>query len=453
MAKTRDISIANLLLDTNNPRVEPSSAQREEMQKLLDDQKDGIRYLAEHIVENGISPIDLPLVMPSKTEKDKYIVLEGNRRLLALRILSNPHVLGDLNLPGALRAKLEDLASLFKENPIKELTCHVVDSRDQAQHWLELRHIGESRGAGVVGWSGVATARFRGEDPALQAIEFILRSGQLNAEDAALVGSMRFPITTFRRLLESRDVKDFLGVEVKEKKLLSGLPADELIKPLKRIALDLAHGDITVTDIKRKEHQKEYIAKFAAADRPDLRKAAAMRPVQDIPSTEFSGKGGGATRKRRNKAKDRAHVVPRTDRCPIKNAKANEIYYELRSLRIDSTPHACAVLLRVFLELTTDCYLRKVGIPLKVTSKSGHTNEKSLAVKTIEAIDHLVAGGAKKSDFQALRRGLNQSHSPLSAMLLNEYVHNEFTKPSARDLRDAWDQAQPFFQQAWEKVT
>lgn len=453
MSKPRDIAIADLLLDTQNPRVEPSAAQREEMQKLLDDQEDRIRVLAEDIVENGVSPIDLPIVMPSRTENDKFVVLEGNRRVLALKVLSNPHVLGDLSLPGGRRTKLEALAKQFKVEPIKELTCHVVASREQAQHWLELRHMGESQGAGVVGWGGVATARFRGEDPALQAIEFVVRSGQLSAEDAALVRSMRFPITTLRRLLESRDVKDFLGLEVKEKKLLSGLPADELIKPLKRIMLDLARGDVTVTDIKRKEHQVAYIGKFPASDRPALGKASSMRPVQDITSADFTGKSGGA-RKKQSKPANRPHVVPRSDRCPIKNAKASEIYYELRTLRVDDTPHACAVLLRVFLELTTDCYLKRFGVSLKKPrDKGGHEHDKSLATKTIEAIDHLIANGAKKGDFQALRRGVNQDHSPLSTTLLNEYVHNEFTKPKARDLRDAWDQAQPFFQQAWEKVT
>ena len=58
----RSISINDLLLDTHNPRVEPVGAQREEMQKLLDDQKENIAFLAEDIVANGISPIDLALV-------------------------------------------------------------------------------------------------------------------------------------------------------------------------------------------------------------------------------------------------------------------------------------------------------------------------------------------------------------------------------------------------------
>lgn len=443
----RPIGVGDLLLDTQNPRVEPATKQREQMQKLLDDQEDAIVALAEDIVENGTSPIDLLLVMPSRIDAGKFIALEGNRRLLSLKILSNPHSLGDLSLPAGRRKKLEALAARFKAHPIKEIVCHEVESREKAKHWLELRHMGEAGGSGVVRWSGVATARFRGEDPALQAIELVIKSGLLGSEDLALVSSLSFPITTLRRLLESRGVKDFLGVEVKNNKLLSGLPADELVKPLKRMALDLARGDVTVTGLKLKGQQLAYVNNFPVGDRPNLNKAGSMRPVQDITPDEFRKKdGGGVERKKRNLAPDRPNVVPKQHKCPISDSKANEIYHELRKLRVEDTPHGCAVLLRVFLELTTDRYCEHVMIPIK---KDNH--DKSLARKVEEACDDLVkADKIKKGAVLSLRRGIHQEHSPLSATLLNAYVHNVFTKPSPRELRNAWDHAAPFFDKVWE---
>jgi hypothetical protein len=449
----RPIPVGDLLLDMQNPRVEHSKKQREEMQRLLDDQGDAIPVLAADIVENGISPIDLLLVMPSRTENDKFIALEGNRRLLALKILSNPHMLGDLTLPDGRRKRLEKLAAEFKDEPIKSVMCYEVESRAEAKHWLQLRHMGESDGAGVVGWRGVATARFRGEDPALQVIEFLLQSGQLTKEEMALVGSMKFPITTLRRLLETRPVKDFLGVEVKDEKLISGLPADELIKPLKRIALDLARGDITVTDVKLRDQQVAYVNKFPVADRPNLKKVGAMRPVQNIGPGDFGKKANGAKsqKKKKNTDPDRPTVVPKAHRCPIgdDDSKINEIYHELRRLRVEDTPHACAVLLRVFLELTTDRYCEHAGILLKV-DRNGHKVDKNLAKKVEEACDHLVTAGSKKGDFYSLRNSIGQERSPVSATLLNAYVHNRFTKPSPRELRNAWDHAAPFIDKVWE---
>ena len=68
---------------------------------------------------------------------------------------------------------------------------------------------------------------------------------------------------------------------------------------------------------------------------------------------------------------------------------------------------------------------------------------------TVALLVHLVANG-KRGAFYSLRREIHQEHSPLSATLLNAYVHNEFTKPSPRELRNAWDHAQPFFEKVWE---
>lgn len=444
----RNISINDLLLDTHNPRVEPASAQRDEMQKLLDDQKENIAFLAEDIVENGISPIDLALVTPSKFEADKFIVLEGNRRVLTLKILANPRVLGDLTVSPGVRRRLETVVETFKGKPIKSVLCCEVPARKDGQHWIQLRHTGENKGAGVVQWTGVAASRFLGEDPALQAIEFLIKSGSLTKEEQDLVGNLRFPITTLRRLLNSRDVRKLLGIDVKENKLLSGLPPDELLKPLKRIALDLARGEITVTDVKRTDQQVAYVEKFPPADRPDLRKAASTRPVQDISADEFSKKDD-RDKKRRNVPPDRKTLVPKPTKIAIGEPKINEIYHELRQLRVEDTPHACAVLLRVLLELCTDKYCEANRIALH-TEKDGRKIEKPLARRVEEAVDHMIGAGAKKGPFQALRRGIHQDHSPLSAALLNGYVHNRFTKPSPRELRNAWDHAEPFFQQVWQ---
>jgi len=444
----RNIGINDLLLDTHNPRVEPVSAQREEMQKLLDDQKENIAFLAEDIVANGISPIDVALVTPSKIEADKFIVLEGNRRVLALKILANPRVLGDLTVLPGVRKRLEAVAEALKEKPVRSILCSEVPSRKDGQHWIQLRHTGENKGAGVVGWTGVASSRFLGEDPALQAIEFLLKSGCLSKEEQEMVGSMRFPITTLRRLLESRDVRKLLGIEIKDSKLLSGLPPDELLKPLKRVALDLARGDITVTDLKRKDQQVTYVEKFPAADRADLRKVGSTRPVQDISADEFSKKGDAGDRKKRNVSPDRKALVPKATKIAIGESKINEIYHELRQLKVDDTAHACAVLLRVFLELCTDHYCEANGIALHI-EKDGRKKDKPLARRVEEAIDHMIGVGAKKGQFQALRRGIHNDNSPLSAALLNAYVHNRFTKPSPRELRNAWDHAEPFCQHVW----
>jgi hypothetical protein len=133
----------------------------------------------------------------------------------------------------------------------------------------------------------------------------------------------------------------------------------------------------------------------------------------------------------------------------ITDPKIAEILDEMKRLQPEEHQHACAVLLRVFLELSVDDYLTKHGISLDVPNPNGKTPKK-LAKKVAEAIAHLVTpGGAERRTFKGMERGLTDDKSPLSIDLLHHYVHNRFVKPKARELLDAWDEAQPFFRGVW----
>jgi hypothetical protein len=71
---------ADLLIDEVNLRLnQPNVGQREAQRALARDQQRKLQILAKDIVENGLSPMELPAVAP--TEEGRYIVLEGNRCL------------------------------------------------------------------------------------------------------------------------------------------------------------------------------------------------------------------------------------------------------------------------------------------------------------------------------------------------------------------------------------
>jgi hypothetical protein len=54
------------------------------MQRIIEDQDIKLAILAESIAEDGLNPMDRLLVMKSE-RKGKFVVLEGNRRTLALK--------------------------------------------------------------------------------------------------------------------------------------------------------------------------------------------------------------------------------------------------------------------------------------------------------------------------------------------------------------------------------
>ena len=84
-----------------------------------------------------------------------YVVLEGNRRLTAVKLLADP----SLASTPAYKRQFETLKERMK-GPILEMPCAEVQNRDEAKHWLELRHQGEAGGRAVVRWDAEASTRF-----------------------------------------------------------------------------------------------------------------------------------------------------------------------------------------------------------------------------------------------------------------------------------------------------
>lgn len=476
----KSLPIEDLRLDLKNPRIAEANSQRDAIQKIITDQDSKLVALAESIVEDGLNPMDRFLVIPSEDEPDKYIVLEGNRRLAALKILRNPTVLTGLQVRAPVKKRLEELAAVFEGDGPSELDCFDIEAREDAAMWINQRHTGENEGRGIVDWNGVASARFRGGDPALQALDFVMTRGGLT-EDEKLKIAKRFPITTLDRLLSTPAVRSIIGVEIKAGKLLSGLPFSEIIKPLQRMVRDLVAGTITVTNLKLQPQMVAY-ASSLGADLPDLKSASgAVVPVEDIlplaSSSGGVGKGSGGadsagqggqgssgagereggasavdttTKETKKKTPNRGPaLIPRACVLRVTNTKIAEVTKELRGLAVKSYPHSVSVLFRVFLELSVDEYLKRHGINLTFTAPGGKVTGKNLAKKVEEAVQHMISAGAPAKEFTGITKALSDKHNPLHPDTLHGYVHNAFFSPTERDLTVAWDNAQPFFERLW----
>ncbi|MXW19332.1 MAG: hypothetical protein F4Z95_00855 [Gammaproteobacteria bacterium] len=162
MSRTLTIPVSDLVVDTRNPRlVEPDKSQRDALRDLAASQGKKLVALAEDAIGYGLNPSELPIVM--RTKDQRYAVLEGNRRLTALRALENPDLLVDAVQPSVL-AKFKALSGEYLKNPVESVLCWVVDNRKEANHWIELRHTGENKGAGIVRWErALARTDHRGQ--------------------------------------------------------------------------------------------------------------------------------------------------------------------------------------------------------------------------------------------------------------------------------------------------
>jgi hypothetical protein len=444
------LDLDELLLDLENPRISKAGSQREALQKILEDQDVKLVVLAESIVDDGLNPMDRWLVIKSPTDRGKYIVIEGNRRLAAIRILHNPASLNDLEVRAPIKKKLVQLADLFTLKDHEPIDCYDVGERETAASWLNQRHTGENKGRGIVGWGGVATARFRGRDPALQALDLVTTHGKLSDEEKELIED-RFPITTLDRLLSTPAVRSKIGVEIAGGKLRTALPPDEVIKPLRRIVLELATGTINVTNLKHKDQQVEYADKLGK-DLPNLAKKGKVPVAVDEWSDQDFAPRAPKPVKPKPKPRPpapRTTLIPRDCYLTVSNAKIAEVTSELRSLQLATYPHAISVLFRVFFEQSVDHYLTAGGVPLSVTTPAGK-KDKVLRKKVGEAIELMVKNGVTRKDLAGVEKGIDDKNNPLFVDTLHNYVHNRFYSPTERDLKVAWDNAQLFFETIWK---
>ncbi|MEY2556773.1 MAG: hypothetical protein QOE34_198 [Verrucomicrobiota bacterium] len=439
-----DLTIDELLLDLENPRISKAESQREALQKIIEDQDVKLVILAESIVADGLNPMDRWLVLKSPSEVGKYIVLEGNRRLGTIRLLNNKHMLNSLEVRSPVKKRLETLADQFDLERVSPIACFEIGDRSEAAAWLSQRHTGENKGRGIVGWGGVATARFRGRDPALQALDMVLEHGDLGDDEKESVED-HFPITTLERLLSTPAVRNLIGVDIAQSKLKTDLPAAEVIKPLRRMVLDLATETVNVSSLKNRDQMVAY-TKALGNDLPNLAKRSGdMKAVDEWSERDFK-----PPPKPKPKPKPvRKALIPRDCYFTVSNAKIAEISKELRALALADHPHAISVLFRVFLEQSVDHYLAAAGIPLVTKTPAGN-KDKSLKVKVKEAMTELHKNGVPKKDLAGVEKGIDDKNSPLFVGTLHNYVHNRFYSPTERDLTVAWDNSQLFFEAIWK---
>lgn len=145
---------AQIILDPENPRLpDGTSSDKEAINRLIDDDYKQLLALARDLVEQGeANPSELPIVIK---DGGKYLVLEGNRRFAALKLVADPKLADDPSHQAAF-SRIKG-----KGHPPTQVFCAIAKDRDQAEHWIMLRHTGANDGIGTKRWNTEETARHR----------------------------------------------------------------------------------------------------------------------------------------------------------------------------------------------------------------------------------------------------------------------------------------------------
>ena len=442
MSETQTIKPADLLIDEQNPRLKlPNVGQIKAQEALAAYLGKKLVVLAKDIVAHGTNPTELPIVMPHPGDATRFVVLEGNRRLVALRVLETPDAFSTA-VDSAVLKQLRTLSREYQSDPVEELLCYVVENREEARHWIELRHTGENEGAGVVKWGSDEAARYSARtkppDVQSQALDFLQHAGAIDEAARRAV-----PSTTLRRLLDSPVVRARLGLDLQNKQLHLVADAQRVVKALMHVVDDLTSGRVKVSHVYSKQQQERYAKDLPAAIAvPHTRKAGHGTPLSAPGSAPQTKPAAGASGSRITKKRDR--LIPRDCVLGVTDQRLRDIERELRTLSLEKHTNAVSVLFRVFLELSADSYI--------ATHALTTVTEKDSLNKKLEHVMNDLLSGSKITAHQAkpVRRAIaHDSFLAPSVLMLHQYIHNQHIFPTPTDLRANWDSLQPYVTAMW----
>lgn len=445
--ETSPITVANLQLDIANARLgDEQQTQQQVYLKLAEQQGKRLISLAKDIVEHGLDPSTLPIVVPTDDRRRRYVVIEGNRRVLALKALETPAILSGA-LGTSEQKALASLSNTYHENPLEEINCVIFDTEEDARHWILVRHTGNNDGAGLVEWDSNELDRWRARHgdgaksrrPGGQALDFIER-----ITNAKVAGKL---VTNLDRLVKSRGCRASLGLDLIDGELVALYPAEEVRKGLEKIIGDLTSKQIKVKDIYDNDDRLNYLGKFTADELPNPQKRLKVPvPLSELQLGRQKAKAVPPPKQKarsRPKPTQRTTVIPSNCNLNPKLPRLNTIYNELLTLDVATYPNAAAVLLRVFLELSVDHYLNQTP-SLKPAGRQPTLADKLKLVATHLEQQKQIPTALKNVIFRIA--GAGGSVLSASTNTFNQYVHNTHAFAKPQEIYTSWDELQPFME-------
>lgn len=193
------IKINKVFLDLKNPRHLPYKSEQEVIEYLCTNEQ--IYELAKDIVLYGLNPLENFAVIKDD-QTDTYIMVEGNRRLCAIKLLNDP-----LLAPKDFQNKFREISKNWQS--IDEISAALLDSTENVDLWLTRIHGGQQQGIGRRQWNAEQKTRHFGDSKNVLA-QMLLDF----AEEKNLIttNSRKGKISTVQRFTTNQDFKDFINI-------------------------------------------------------------------------------------------------------------------------------------------------------------------------------------------------------------------------------------------------
>lgn len=460
------MKVASLKLDHRNPRLTHDGR--------FDSQRDILQYLFEHgkafTVAQSIASRGYFSNEPLLAIKDgtALVVVEGNRRLAALKVLLKPDL-----LEGSHRAAMEKLALRAAGKGLDSVPVTTAPNRRLTDRYLAGRHTGTS----IEAWEAPNRARFilekiqEGYEPKELHDELgfapkDIRDARLTDALAKIIRAVDLPdavrkrlnnpnskvLSTVERIVKSSVGRKLIMLEPDADHGVRGTTTkDEFEKGFTRLLKDIASGDVTSRSMNTNVDMVKHYKTKMGSDRPKKRPGGFL-PEDIIGGRETASRvaAKSAAPALRSKAANK-WVVPKSFKVVHGAERLRVIRKELIGLERQRFPNAGAVLLRVFLELSMIDYLERTKRLAPLVEKLRHNRN---AVKNgvpimgeLRKVFETIAkeklkGHAWQGVCKALQKDLT---SPFGIDDLHAVIHQLGEFPSDHLIQTFWHRMQPLF--------
>lgn len=448
------IGIGNLLLDIDNYRIVKQSTQKGARDAIIAEQGRKLIKLAEDIIQHGLNPFDLPMVIDAGDGNQNFIVIEGNRRLTAINLMLQPELAKDT----PIYVGFSKLNNKHADAIPKVLDCVIAPNKSDALIWINRKHANGLEGAGTEHWSAMAKARADVEQgvprPDLDSVNFVLTNPKLDPHLRTLLEGASFNLTTLARLVTTKELQEALGLTLEAGKLVSCHKKEWVLEVMSDLVQTIAYGQrngtkFTERSIDNNDKRHEFVDQLVG-DHPGKAKVSQSWIVagnskspslQHAPKKKTSVKGTPST-------EDQVNLIPKKFRLDLPAGKVNDIFIELKGLDVKTYRHSVAVLFRVFIEQTLLEYMKKHEIQLP---KDGNGNEiDKLSVRLSHVLTHVKkAKLLSAKELKPVDVAIANVNSLLAPDTLNAYVHSPQMNPEPLDLKIAWANIQGFIEALW----
>lgn len=462
--ETFEYTVNTLKLDLNNPRIRHKNLalnQTEILKYLINNEN--VYELAKKISEEGYFVGEEPIIC---IEGDKKIVLEGNRRVGALKLLQDPQKYLSRTKSNVL------LNNISKNNfPIhRKINCFIAPNRLLANPIIYERHNGFTLHRWKTGNQYAFVAEMYYEDgltiedicdvlneskakilKPLKAYNLFLEGKEILEKEAGIIIDISsFEFTNLERLYNYEPARKIIGFDFDNNsgELIINLPKEEFEKRLLVVFKKLIDAERFSRDFNKEEDKKRVIKELEENETFDFStnkttKSSKSRSANQRSNLEEKKNNVTNRRKKQQKKLIEYSIIPRDTEITFEHEKLDELFFELKNLHIDKK-YSFAILLRTYLEQSLYYYLYKKSLLDDVVLKTDEQNKNKGLAKVQQIISHIKGkySVSQEIDFNPimsiLRFDKNKEYA-YSLKIMLDYVKNyELSKFSldASELRN-----------------